>query len=283
MKVRLFDISEKFPMESGIFTVQKNLMLGLMELDVEVQLTKNPCKADIVNLVYPALFSLKELRKCRRIKLLYTVVEGKPLEPIPVKYERLVAHSRYACTMFGDLCDGYVQLGVAPERKRGRLGDIAVVFSYQTIEEGYIHKGKDLYEAFFARYKFKTVCSRVAPFSFCDVKVDKPWLYADVLLFLSRVEGFGLPVMEAMSSGTLPVYLDAPAVNEFADGISIHAKYRRTLISKAVRQAMPLYEPESDVAIYTAVKYGLALARSGWSTDKWRSHRQMAKELLEYL
>lgn len=41
------------------------------------------------------------------------------------------------------------------------------------------------------------------------------------LLFPSSCESFGLPVLEAMAVGTIPIYPDTPPFNEFAEGIKI--------------------------------------------------------------
>jgi len=41
------------------------------------------------------------------------------------------------------------------------------------------------------------------------------------LLWTSFIEGFGMPVLEAMAIGTVPIYTDCPAHNEFAEGIKI--------------------------------------------------------------
>jgi len=41
------------------------------------------------------------------------------------------------------------------------------------------------------------------------------------LLWTSFIEGFGMPVLEAMATGCVPIYTDCPAHNEFAEGIPI--------------------------------------------------------------
>jgi len=52
---------------------------------------------------------------------------------------------------------------------------------------------------------------------------EMPRIYGSAKLFLytSRAEGFGLPVLEAMSCGTVPVYSDAYAHKEFAVGRAV--------------------------------------------------------------
>jgi len=93
------------------------------------------------------------------------------------------------------------------------------------------------------------------------------------LLHLSGSEGFGMPPLEAMAVGTPVIYLDRPAVNEFAVGVEVPVKeivklrHRLGVIESAVvdvdvavevvKQALDLYgrdeyEEMSKVACLTA-------------------------------
>jgi len=54
-----------------------------------------------------------------------------------------------------------------------------------------------------------------------DTTKIKLFTKSKFLLWTSFFEGFGMPVLEAMSVGCIPIYTDVPAHNEFAIGIKI--------------------------------------------------------------
>jgi alpha-1,3-rhamnosyl/mannosyltransferase len=69
-----------------------------------------------------------------------------------------------------------------------------------------------------------------------DDELARLYREADVLLFPSRYEGFGLPVLEAMASGTPVVATDDEAVREVAGDAALYAD--RAGLGAAVRRAV---------------------------------------------
>jgi glycosyltransferase involved in cell wall biosynthesis len=67
-------------------------------------------------------------------------------------------------------------------------------------------------------------------------ELAKLYREASVLLFPSRYEGFGLPVLEAMASGTPVVAADDEAVREVAGDAVLYAD--RAGMGAAVRRAL---------------------------------------------
>jgi len=67
---------------------------------------------------------------------------------------------------------------------------------------------------------------------------------AKVILYPSRCEGFGMPVLEAMSCGCVPVYSNAPAHNEFAVGIPIEVEEVREVRDDRFPVAFTFYETD---------------------------------------
>jgi len=71
-------------------------------------------------------------------------------------------------------------------------------------------------------------------------------------LALSHTEGFGLPVLEAMVAGTVPIFVNGHAFKEYAKGISIPAyktredwfEYEYEDVVKAVKYALSMSEKE---------------------------------------
>jgi len=71
-------------------------------------------------------------------------------------------------------------------------------------------------------------------------------------LALSHTEGFGLPVLESMVAGTIPIFVNGHAFSEYAEGISIPAyktredwfEYEYEDVIKAVKYALSMSEKE---------------------------------------
>jgi len=82
------------------------------------------------------------------------------------------------------------------------------------------------------------------------------------LLWTSFVEGFGLPVLEAMAVGTIPIYTDVPAHNEFAVGIPIKPIDKITTFCYGVKVVKYLIDKKD---IIEAIKYALGLSREEYT------------------
>ena len=78
------------------------------------------------------------------------------------------------------------------------------------------------------------------------------------LLWTSFVEGFGMPVLEAMAVGTIPIYTDVPAHNEFAVGIPIKPIDKITTFCYGVKVIKYLIDKKD---VIEAIKYALGLSR----------------------
>ena len=78
------------------------------------------------------------------------------------------------------------------------------------------------------------------------------------LLWTSFVEGFGMPVLEAMAVGTIPIYSDVPAHNEFAVGIPIKPIDKITTFCYGVKVIKYIIDKKD---VIEAIKYALGLSR----------------------
>lgn len=82
------------------------------------------------------------------------------------------------------------------------------------------------------------------------------------LLWTSFVEGFGMPVLEAMAVGTVPIYTDVPAHNEFAVGIPIKPIDKITTFCYGVKVVKYLIDKKD---VIEAIKYALGLSREEYT------------------
>jgi len=82
------------------------------------------------------------------------------------------------------------------------------------------------------------------------------------LLWTSFVEGFGMPVLEAMAVGTVPIYTDVPAHNEFAVGIPIKPIDKITTFCYGVKVVKYLIDKKD---VIEAIKYALGLSKEEYT------------------
>jgi hypothetical protein len=107
------------------------------------------------------------------------------------------------------------------------------------------------------------------------------------VLQLSGIEGFGLPPFEGMSVGIPTLYLDTPAINEFAVGfkIPIEGWIERPLpllgFNSTVRYAKPNMKEAIEV-----IKYAMELDRESYldlSAKAMEKADQMQKRVIELI
>ena len=87
------------------------------------------------------------------------------------------------------------------------------------------------------------------------------------LLWTSFIEGFGMPVLEAMAVGCVPIYSDVPAHNEFAEGIPIKPIDKIKVGCYGVRVIKYVID-EKDVE--EAVKYALSMNKEEYEDLQYK-------------
>lgn len=89
-------------------------------------------------------------------------------------------------------------------------------------------------------------------------------------LWTSFAEGFGLPPLEAMAVGCVPIYTDVPAHNEFCIGIKIPSKG----MFKSACYGTRIYKWIIDKKdVEETVKYALSLSK-----EEWQNLSELCKE-----
>ncbi|MCD6148181.1 glycosyltransferase [bacterium] len=87
------------------------------------------------------------------------------------------------------------------------------------------------------------------------------------LLWTSFAEGFGLPVLEAMAVGTIPIYTDVPAHNEFAIGIPIKPEDKIKSCCYGVRIIKYVI---NEKEVEEAVQYALSMNKEEYEDLQYR-------------
>jgi len=86
-------------------------------------------------------------------------------------------------------------------------------------------------------------------------------------LALSHTEGFGLPVLESMIAGTIPIFINGHAFEEYTEGIPIPA-YKK-------REDWFEYEYED---VIEAVKYALSMSENEYKELSWKIKNKAREE-----
>jgi len=87
------------------------------------------------------------------------------------------------------------------------------------------------------------------------------------LLWTSSIEGFGLPPLEAMAVGTIPIYSDVPAHNEFTIGIPIKPIDKVTSFCYGVKIVKYVIDVKD---VEEAVKYALGMKREEYEDLQYK-------------
>jgi glycosyltransferase involved in cell wall biosynthesis len=100
---------------------------------------------------------------------------------------------------------------------------------------------------------------------------DLPAIYslAEMFVFPSVYEGFGLPVIEAMACGTPAIVADVPALTEVSGGAAVHVP---TLDAEALGEAL--------VALATSAEMRAEVSQRGLERAAAFSWRRAALETL---
>ena len=139
---------------------------------------------------------------CNSLNIPVDDVIYRPINPIMFTVENIKTNHRYDLMTIGKFC--------ICDRKRIILQRNLVMkhnYRYCAITDGWLPIRPHITKLDFGKVSDLTKANLLSISKF--------------FLWTSFVEGFGMPVLEAMAVGTPPIYSDCPAHNEFAEGIPI--------------------------------------------------------------
>ena len=172
----------------------------------------------------------------------------RPINPILFRYTVDYDSCKFDIITIGrhDICD----------RKNLRLQRevfLELNFRYCTISDIWMPKRPNL-----VQYNFG---------SLTDEQKAQLLAQSRFLLWTSFVEGFGMPVLEAMAIGCVPIYTDVPAHNEFAVGIPIEPSDKFRACCYGVRIIKYVITKES---IKEAVQYALSMNKEEYEDLQYK-------------
>ena len=98
----------------------------------------------------------------------------------------------------------------------------------------FVEKHPDIYLLAVTNYPLEKYCKNIIRLQFGEIDngdLATLYKYAIAYLHTSHSEGFGMPPLEAMYLGCPLIYLDTPAVNEFAVGLKVPVEFEREVYS----------------------------------------------------
>jgi len=262
---------------TGLFSQGINTVsaLKLAGFDVKVLSVYEPRKVDNVVVVSTIHYVSNWVRKAKRV-FAYVPIEGfikidkskEYIDALRSAYS-VATVSNYSASMLKYVrSDVYVvPPGIeynyyAQCSNAKREFDVGIVLSSSHIgdTELAIRKGADLYDYVLQASSYSFIGNKYSMYYLRNwarfaMLVDKPSLVycsARVLLWLSRSEGFGLPPLEAMASGTPVIYTDAPAHNEHTCCFRVPIKYTWVFDEPDMAYTFLMHEPDVK-GIFTAL------------------------------
>ena len=180
----------------------------------------------------------KEIYREQNIPVEDTVIP-RPVNPILFNYRTRYEECEYDIAFIGYLCTA--------DRKNVNPS-IATVLKNQ-IKSVFVTNALIPKRPFITKYSFGSIT---------DEQKAQILSKSKFLLFPSSIEGFGLPPLEAMSAGCVPIYSDVPAHNEFATGIPIKPHDKIKTFAYGCRIIKYVITKED---IEEAVKYALGIGK----------------------
>ena len=169
------------------------------------------------------IFTSKYQEECFKSIGIY----GKAIIPRAINPQRLKPTSNRLVNKKYFLWIAGVDTRQKPESRKGEQGLIK-------IWKKYVEKHPDEYLVAVTDYPLELHLKNVIRFNFGDLNdndIATLYKYAKAYLYTSHCEGFGMPPLEAMYMKCPLIYLDTPAVNEFAVGLKVNTDFVRKIPS----------------------------------------------------
>ncbi|MBP1449647.1 MAG: glycosyltransferase [Thermoproteus sp.] len=302
---------------TGLYKVARELARKISEMGYKVEWldVETPTNLDAAVLVGHANHLAFWRNKIKTV-IPYLVTEG-PIDEKASEELKRIGHAYVMSEFSADLISKagasasvaypafYEVETMWPLREVVKPFDVAAVLSLHTAKEVLYRKGVDLIDAsmriteyLFAINKhlanvINTTMARTVIFTGdSDNDIYTLLSLSKVLLYPSRSEGFGLPVYEANALGVPAVFLNVPALDEFACGFPVDVKNEPKILRmdyKGIMWSMYAWEPKSKNKIIDTLKDALLhydkhinYCKNSSNTIKKLSEKQV-EELLKHI
>jgi glycosyltransferase involved in cell wall biosynthesis len=199
----------------------------------------------------------KQIYRDQGIPVEDTVIP-RPVNPILFNYRTEYDNCRY------DLCF----IGAMDEIDRKNLRLVESVVMKHNINTVFITNGLLLKRPFITQYNFGSITDEEKAVILSSSRF---------LIFPSFIEGFGMPPLEAMSVGCVPIYSDVPAHNEFTVGIPVKPRDKYVTFGYGCRIIKYIIDAKD---LEEAVKYALGMKKEEY-TDLQSKCIEKAKYMMD--